>query len=51
MFASFSNPLGDDCEFLLRLPRHFDIALLWYALAGNEDVERMARVLFGPRRG
>ncbi|MBW1905080.1 MAG: amidohydrolase family protein, partial [Deltaproteobacteria bacterium] len=48
-FASFSNPVGDDCEFFLHLLRHFDMALRWYVLAANDDDARMARVLFDPQ--
>ena len=48
-FASFPNPIGDDCEFFLHLLRHFDMDLRWYVLAANDDEERMARVLFDPQ--
>ncbi|KPK52611.1 MAG: N-acyl-D-glutamate deacylase, partial [Myxococcales bacterium SG8_38_1] len=48
-FASFPNPIGDDCEFILHLLRHFDTELRWYVLAANDDEERMARVLFDPQ--
>jgi len=48
-FASFPNPIGDDCEFILHLLRHFDTDLRWYVLAANDDEERMARVLFDPQ--
>ena len=48
VFASFPNPIGDDCEFFLHLLRHFDTELRWYVLAANDDEERMARVLFDP---
>ena len=48
-FASFPNPVGDDCEFILHLLRHFDTELRWYVLAANDDEERMARVLFDPQ--
>jgi len=49
VFASFPNPVGDDCEFFLHLLRHFDMELRWYVLAANEDEDRMARVLFDPQ--
>jgi N-acyl-D-aspartate/D-glutamate deacylase len=49
VFASFPNPVGDDCEFFLHLLRHFDMNLRWYVLAANDDEERMARVLFDPQ--
>ncbi len=49
VFASFPNPIGDDCEFILHLLRHFDTDLRWYVLAANDDEERMARVLFDPQ--
>ena len=49
VFASFPNPIGDDCEFFLHLLRHFDMDLRWYVLAANDDEERMARVLFDPQ--
>jgi N-acyl-D-aspartate/D-glutamate deacylase len=49
VFASFPNPVGDDCEFFLHLLRHFDMDLRWYVLAANDDEERMARVLFDPQ--
>jgi len=48
-FASFPNPIGDDCEFFLHLLRHFDTDLRWYVVAANDDEERMARVLFDPQ--
>jgi N-acyl-D-aspartate/D-glutamate deacylase len=48
-FASFPNPVGDDCDFILHLLRHFDTDLRWYVLAANDDEERMARVLFDPQ--
>ena len=48
-FASFPNPVGDDCEFFLHLLRYFDMDLRWYVLAANDDEERMARVLFDPQ--
>ena len=48
-FASFPNPVGDDCDFILHLLRHFDTSLRWYVLAANDDEERMARVLFDPQ--
>jgi N-acyl-D-aspartate/D-glutamate deacylase len=48
-FASFPNPVGDDCEFFLHLLRQFDMDLRWYVLAANDDEERMARVLFDPQ--
>ena len=48
-FASFPNPVGDDCEFILHLLRHFDMDLRWYVLAANDDEERMARALFDPQ--
>ena len=48
-FASFPNPVGDDCDFMLHLLRHFDIELRWYVLAANDDEARMARVLFDPQ--
>jgi len=48
-FASFPNPVGDDCEFFLHLLRFFDMDLRWYVLAANDDEERMARVLFDPQ--
>jgi N-acyl-D-aspartate/D-glutamate deacylase len=48
-FASFPNPVGDDCEFILHLLRHFDTDLRWYVLAANDDDERIARVLFDPQ--
>ena len=48
MFASFPDPVGDDCDFFLHLLRHFDTDLRWYVLAANDDEERMARVLFDP---
>jgi len=49
VFASFPNPVGDDCEFFLHLLRHFDMGLRWYVLAANDDEDRMARVLFDPQ--
>ena len=49
VFASFPDPIGDDCEFFLHLLRHFDMRLRWYVLAANDDEERMARVLFDPQ--
>lgn len=49
VFASFPNPVGDDCEFFLHLLRYFDMKLRWYVLAANDDEERMARVLFDPQ--
>ncbi|MGB3050308.1 MAG: amidohydrolase family protein, partial [Polyangiales bacterium] len=49
VFASFPNPVGDDCDFILHLLRHFDTNLRWYVLAANDDEERMARVLFDPQ--
>jgi len=49
VFASFPNPVGDDCDFFLHLLRHFDTDLRWYVLAANDDEERMARVLFDPQ--
>ena len=49
VFASFPNPVGDDCDFVLHLLRHFDTDLRWYVLAANDDEERMARVLFDPQ--
>jgi N-acyl-D-aspartate/D-glutamate deacylase len=48
-FASFPNPVGDDCDFILHLLRQFDTELRWYVLAANDDEERMARVLFDPQ--
>ena len=48
-FGSFPNPVGDDCEFILHLLRHFDTELRWYVLAANDDDERIARVLFDPQ--
>ena len=48
-FASFPNPVGDDCDFILHLLRHFDTDLRWFVLAANDDEERMARVLFDPQ--
>ena len=48
-FASFPNPVGDECDFVLHLLRHFDTELRWYVLAANDDEERMARVLFDPQ--
>lgn len=48
-FASFPTPVGDDCDFILHLLRHFDTDLRWYVLAANDDEERMARVLFDPQ--
>ncbi len=49
VFASFPNPVGDDCDFVLHLLRYFDTDLRWYVLAANDDEERMARVLFDPQ--
>jgi len=49
VFASFPNPVGDDCDFILHLLRYFDTDLRWYLLAANDDEERMARVLFDPQ--
>ena len=49
VFATFPNPVGDDCDFILHLLRHFDTELRWYVLAANDDEERMARVLFDPQ--
>jgi hypothetical protein len=49
VFASFPNPVGDDCEFILHLLRYFDTELRWYVLAANDDEDRMARVLFDPQ--
>jgi N-acyl-D-aspartate/D-glutamate deacylase len=49
VFASFPNPVGDDCEFILHLLRHFDTDLRWYVLAANDDEARMADVLFDPQ--
>ena len=49
VFASFPNPVGDDCDFVLHLLRRFDTDLRWYVLAANDDEERMARVLFDPQ--
>jgi N-acyl-D-aspartate/D-glutamate deacylase len=49
IFGSFPSPVGDDCDFLLHLLRHFDTDLRWYVLAANDDEERMARVLFDPQ--
>jgi len=49
VFASFPDPVGDDCDFILHLLRHFDTDLRWYVLAANDDEERMARVLFDPQ--
>jgi N-acyl-D-aspartate/D-glutamate deacylase len=49
VFASFPNPVADDCEFFLHLLRHFDMDLRWYVLAANDDEDRMARVLFDPQ--
>ncbi|MGB8221381.1 MAG: amidohydrolase family protein [Polyangiales bacterium] len=49
VFASFPNPVGDDCDFILHLLRYFDTDLRWYVLAANDDEERMARVLFDPQ--
>jgi N-acyl-D-aspartate/D-glutamate deacylase len=49
VFASFPNPVGDDCDFILHLLRHFDTDLRWYVLAANDDEERMTRVLFDPQ--
>jgi N-acyl-D-aspartate/D-glutamate deacylase len=49
VFASFPNPVGDDCDFFLHLLRHFDTELRWYVLAANDDEARMARVLFDPQ--
>ena len=49
VFASFPDPVGDHCEFILHLLRHFDTDLRWYVLAANDDEERMARVLFDPQ--
>jgi N-acyl-D-aspartate/D-glutamate deacylase len=48
-FASFPDPVGDDCDFFLHLLRHFDTRFRWYVLAANDDEERMARVLFDPQ--
>ncbi len=48
-FASFPSPVGDDCDFMLHLLRHFDTDLRWYVLAANDDEQRMARVLFDPQ--
>lgn len=49
LFASFPNPVGDDCDFFLHLLRELDTDLRWYVLAANDDEERMARVLFDPQ--
>lgn len=49
VFASFPNPVGDDCDFILHLLRHFDTDLRWFVLAANDDDDRMARVLFDPQ--
>jgi N-acyl-D-aspartate/D-glutamate deacylase len=49
VFASFPDPVGDDCDFILHLLRHFDTDLRWYVLAANDDEERMADVLFDPQ--
>ena len=49
VFASFPNPVGDDCDFILHLLRHFDTDLRWYVLAANDDEQRMERVLFDPQ--
>ncbi|MGB5812393.1 MAG: hypothetical protein WBG86_17780 [Polyangiales bacterium] len=46
VFQSFERPVGDDCDFVLHLLRHFDTDLRWYFLAANDDEERLARVLF-----
>jgi N-acyl-D-aspartate/D-glutamate deacylase len=48
-FAGFPSPVGDDCDFILHLLRHFDTELRWYVLAANDDEARMARVLFDPQ--
>jgi N-acyl-D-aspartate/D-glutamate deacylase len=48
VFASFPNPVGDDCDFILHLLRYFDTDLRWHVLAANDDEDRMARVLFDP---
>jgi len=49
VFASFPDPVGDDCEFFLHLLRHFDTDLRWYVVAANDDEDRLARVLFDPQ--
>jgi len=49
VFASFPDPVGDDCDFILHLLRHFDTDLRWYVVAANDDEERMADVLFDPQ--
>ena len=46
VFASFDDPVPDDCEFFLHLLRRFDMELRWYVLAANDDEERLERVLF-----
>jgi N-acyl-D-aspartate/D-glutamate deacylase len=48
-FASFPTPVGDDCDFILHLLRHFDTDLRWFVLAANDDEARMERVLFDPQ--
>lgn len=47
-FASFPNPLADDCAFFLHLLRHYDTGVRWHTTVANRDPEKLKKLLFHP---
>lgn len=48
-FASFPQPVADDCDFFLHLLRRFDTALRWWTITANRDRETTKALLFHPK--
>ncbi|MFA5939252.1 MAG: amidohydrolase family protein [Sinimarinibacterium sp.] len=47
-FASFPQPVGDDCAFLLHLLRRYDTDLRWWTITANRDPAVIRALLFNP---
>ncbi len=47
-FASFANPIADDCDFLIHLLRRYDTDLRWWTVTANRNPEMTRALLFNP---
>lgn len=47
-FATFANPIADDCEFFLHLLRTYDTDLRWWTVTANRNPQLTKQLLFNP---
>jgi N-acyl-D-aspartate/D-glutamate deacylase len=47
-FASFPQPIADDCDFVVHLLRRFDTDLRWWTVTANRDHGTIKKLLFNP---